>query len=69
MRGRRLEAISKRMNTIFWTKIDKDPDGAFPYLDRLIKIENTISPYVEQITGVKRLIKRAESKLENPVYT
>ena len=58
MRGRRLEAISKHMNTKFWNLAKTDNPLSFAYLDRLIKIENVVQPYIEQITGVKKLIKK-----------
>ena len=68
MRGRRMEAISKHMNTKFWNcvkekdekdnKLEPNIPLAFAYLDRLLKIENSIQPYIEQITGVKQLIKK-----------
>lgn len=73
MRGRRLEAIAKHMNTKYWNNVkEEDSKGnklepniemAFSYFDRLIKIESTIQPYIEQITGVKKLIKQG-TKLE-----
>ena len=69
MRGRRMEAISKHMNTKFWNAVDEkdgkipNVDLGFSYLDRLLKIENSIQPYIEQITGVKKLIKQG-TKLE-----
>jgi len=57
MRGRRLEAISKHMNTKFWNTINEDPELALSYFDRMIKIEHVLQPYIEQITGVKKLLK------------
>ena len=62
MRGRRLEGIHLRMTTEFWKAIDHE-DGpklalAFAYLDRLNKLEHTIQPYVEQITGLNRFLKK-----------
>ena len=61
MRGRRLEAITKQMNTLFWNKIkDDESELALSYLDRILKIENTLQPYIEQITGVKKLIKEGQ---------
>ena len=63
MRGRRLEAISKQMNTLFWKNYQTNPSLAFAYFDRFLKIESTIQPYVEQITGVRKLLKQG-TKLE-----
>ena len=63
MRGRRLEAISKDMNTKYWKNRDINPQLSFSYFDRLIKIEAVIQPYVEQITGVRKLLKQG-TKLE-----
>lgn len=63
MRGRRLEAICKDMNTKYWNLKESKPELAFSYLDRLVKIEHTLQPYIEQITGVKKLIKQG-NKLE-----
>lgn len=70
MRGRRLEAIAKHMNTKYWNlmKLEKPQvELAFSYFDRLIKIENTIQPYIEQITGVKALIKKG-TKIEANIH-
>ena len=59
MRGRRLEAISKHMNTKYWNLMKENKEElAFNYFDRLVKIENVIQPYIEQIIGVKKLIKK-----------
>lgn len=58
MRGRRLEAIFKDMNTRYWNNIEKNPDLAFAFFDRMAKIESTLQPYIEQITGIKQFIKK-----------
>ena len=59
MRGRRMEAISKHMNTKYWNLMKENKEElAFNYFDRLVKIENVIQPYIEQIIGVKKLIKK-----------
>ena len=61
MRGRRIEAICKKMNTEFWKALDENKlPLAFAYLERLNKLENTIKPYVEQITGLNRFLKKHE---------
>jgi len=66
MRGRRLEVITKQMNTSFWNKIKTDEtELALSYLDRILKIENTLQPYIEQITGVKKLIKEGQKIAPN----
>ena len=62
-RGRRLEAIFKDMNTKYWNLLETNPDLAFAYFDRMLKLENVIQPYVEDITGLKKLLKQG-SKLE-----
>ena len=56
MRGRRLEAISKDMNTKYWNT--EDPKLRDAYLDRMLKIEHAIQPYVEEIIGLKKFLKR-----------
>ena len=58
MRGRKLDAISKQMNTKFWTNADDNPELALSYLDRMLKIEQTLQPYIQSVTGVKRLLKK-----------
>lgn len=57
MRGRRLEAIFKHMNTKFWNNIDTNPDMAFAFFDRMIKMESVVQPYLEQINGIKKFLK------------
>lgn len=64
MRGRRLEAIAKQMNTKYWNLKDTNPELAFSYFDRLLRLESTIQPYIEQITGVKKFIKQKSKVLE-----
>ena len=56
MRGRRLEAISKDMNTKYWNTKDQKLKDA--YLDRMLKIEHVIQPYVEEIIGLNKFLKR-----------
>jgi hypothetical protein len=63
MRGRRLEAISKLCNTNFWKYVNENDEMAGAYLDRLLKIEHVIQPYIAEYTGVKKLLK-AGTKLE-----
>jgi len=61
MRGRRLEAICKDMNKKYWRAVKENKIAlAFAYLERLNKLENTIKPYVEQITGLNRFLKKHE---------
>ena len=66
MRGRKLDAISRQMNTKFWNHVNSknqenyDPQLALSYLDRIIKIENSIQPYVEAVIGVKAFLKKAK---------
>jgi len=57
MRGRRLESLSKHMTTKYHKLQDKEPLLALSYIDRIAKIETVIKPYVEEITGLKKLIK------------
>ena len=69
-RGRRLEAVFKRMNTEFWKCIDNNQiDLAFAYHDRMVKLEHTIQPYVEQMTGLNRFLKKHEKGQEHSVHT
>ena len=61
MRGRRLEAICKDMNTKYWKAVKENKIAlSFAYLERLNKLENTLKPYVEQITGLNRFLKKHE---------
>lgn len=65
MRGGRLESIARQMNTIIRKYInpklpDYNPELALPYLDRLLKIESVLQPYVEQMTGIKKVIKAGQ---------
>jgi hypothetical protein len=58
MRGRRLEALSKRMTTEFYKAINQGEwEIALSFIDRVNKTEVSIKPYVEQITGLKKLLK------------
>lgn len=61
MRGRRWEAIFKDCNTKYWNT--KDESLKQSYFNRMAIIEKSVQPYVEQITGVKALIKKG-TKLE-----
>ena len=63
MRGRRLEAIVKHMNTKFWNNIDTNPDLAFSFLDRILKIENVLTPYVEEINQTKKFLKESKKRM------
>ncbi len=59
MRGRRLEATYKRMNTQFHKLMEEGNfDLAFAFYDRMLKTEHALQPYIEQITGVRELIKK-----------
>jgi len=63
MRGRRLEALSKRMNTEFWLAINANKsDLALGYLDAILRVEKLSYPYVDQITGLNRFLKQHERK-------
>ena len=62
MRGRRLEAIFRQCNTLFYTNIEKNPELAIAYLDRLLKVEHAITPYADQMTGLKKLLKEGNKK-------
>jgi len=67
MRGRRLEGLSKVMTTEFSKALKKGKtDLALAYLDRFTKIEHTIQPYVEQMTGLNRFLKKHAEK-ENTI--
>ena len=68
MRGRRLEAIAKQMNTKYWNLKDDNPELAFSYFDRLLRLESTIQPYIEQITGVKKFIRQRTKDLEADIH-
>ncbi len=61
MRGRRLESLSKRMNTEFWRAMNANKiDLALSYLEAILRIEKLSYPYVEQITGLNRFLKQHE---------
>ena len=66
VRGRRLQRITKLMDT----KMNKafeagEVELGLAYLDRLIKLEHVTAPYVEQMTGMKRLLAQARENLES----
>jgi hypothetical protein len=66
MRGRRLESISKHMYKKYRNEMEKgNSDLALSYLDRMLKIEHVIQPYIEQIIGLKKLLKEHASKNPN----
>ena len=67
MRGRRLEAICKDMDTKYWKAVKAgNTELSFSYHERLLKTENAMQSYVEQITGLKRFLKKNERK-ENAI--
>mgnify|MGYP001611535059 FL=1 len=68
MRGRRLEAIAKQMNTKYWNLKDTNEELSFSYFDRLLRLESTIQPYIEQITGVKKFIRQRTKDLEADIH-
>lgn len=63
--GRLLNNIINQMNTKYNNSIKNDPEMALTYLDRLIKCEHAIKPYIELMTGMKKFIKRMEEKQKN----
>lgn len=67
-RGRRWNAIFKQMNTEYWKAIKSNNDTmAQAYLERMLKIEKTIQPYVQEVTGLRRIINKHERALSfNP---
>ena len=65
-RGRRLEKICKQMNTMYEQTVKDKPTLAMGYLDALLRTERVIQPYVEEITGLNRFLKKHERK-ENTV--
>lgn len=66
MRGRRLEALSKRMTTEFYKALKNNkPELALSYADRILKTDHIIQPYVEQYLGVKKFLKKPN---EGTVY-
>jgi len=70
VRGRRLESISKQMRTLMNNALDAGQiDLALAYLDRFIKLEHVTAPYVEQMTGMKRLLQQSRDRLLEPVST
>ncbi len=67
MRGRRLESLSKHMTTKYHRLSKTDELLALAYIDRIAKIETVIKPYVEEITGLKRLIKDNDKVPNRPL--
>ena len=69
VRGRRLQRITKLMDTKMNIAFqDNQPELALAYLDRLIRLESVTAPYVEQMTGMKRLLQLSRENLEsNPI--
>lgn len=66
MRGRRLESLSKRMNTEFWRAInDNKTTLALSYLDAILRVEKLSYPYVDQITGLNRFLKQHDRRKED----
>lgn len=63
MRARRLEALCKQVNTKFYKLMEEKPELALSYLDRLTKLETIIQPYIEQMTGVKKLLKQTDKNV------
>ena len=64
MRGRRMEAIFKDCNTKYW-KTNENEEMKESYFRRMMIIEKTIQPYIEQMTGVKKFLNSAK-KEEKP---
>ena len=65
MRGRRLEGLSKRMTTEFNKALNNNEVMlALAYIDRIARVEIVIRPYVEEITGLKKLIKSHDNPYE-----
>ena len=60
-RGRRLEQVSKlcMANIVrLYEKGDVDSiELMFSYMDRFLKVEQSVRPYIEEYLGVKKLIK------------
>ena len=65
VRGRRLQRITKLMDTKMQIAFENnEPELALAYLDRLIKLEHVTAPYVEQMTGMKRLLQQSREQLD-----
>jgi len=65
MRGRRWEAIFKDCNTKYWNTDNEDLKQS--YFNRMAIIEKSIQPYVEEITGLKRFLKKHDKAQENSI--
>jgi len=62
-RGRRWEAIFKHMETKFWEETKKgNHDKAEGYFRRMSIIEKLIQPYVQEVTGLRRIISLHNKK-------
>ena len=62
-RGRRWESIFKRMETQFWEETKKgNHDQAEGYFRRMAIIEKLIQPYVQEVTGLRRIISLHDKK-------
>ena len=65
--GRRVEGIIKQMNTVFWTQIEKNPDLALSYVDRIVKLEQVKTQLVDRVLGVKKMLKGEVFEPEIPI--
>jgi len=67
VRGQKLNAVIKQCNTKFFILISEGKyDMALSFLDRMIKAEHAIMPYVETYNGITKFMK-AKRKLENTI--
>jgi len=67
VRGRHLASIIKKCNTRFFTLMaEGNYELALSFLDRMIKAEHVLHPYVETYNGVTKFMKSAR-KLENTI--
>ena len=61
VRGRMMAALIKQCNTKFYTELDKgNYDIALSFLDRIIKTEHVLQPYVETYNGVQKFMRRTK---------
>ena len=62
-RGRRWESIFKRMEKQFWEETRKgNHDKAEGYFRRMSIIEKLIQPYVQEVTGLRKIISLHNKK-------
>lgn len=58
-----MEAIFKQCNTKYWNATDEEMKEV--YFKRMMLIEKTMQPYVEQILGVKKFLTLSRKEIND----